>query len=234
MDNLEVRASTRRTRLLGAVLGALLVTTFLAVANPVHATAADSAVEAQFLSAINGIRAAHGAQPLHLYGELTGIARAWSDQMVANGGISHNPDFSNEVQAYWLKLGENVGVGGDVQSLMNAFVNSPAHYRNIVDPDYNYIGVGVSYDANGRMYTTHDFMRLDDAPAPASAPDPDPAPAPAPAPALAQGPVAAAPATSNTPAPSPAAASAPTETPSAVPARVHAVLETLFVSDLDS
>ena len=55
--------------------------------------------------------------------------------MVANGGISHNPDFSNEVQAYWMKLGENVGVGGDVQSLMNAFVNSP-YFRS------DFIGLG--------------------------------------------------------------------------------------------
>ena len=230
MDNLDARGSTRRPRLLVAVLGALLLTTFLAVANPVNATAADSAVESQFISAINAIRAAHGAQPLRMYGELTGIARAWTDQMVADGGISHNPDFSGQVSAYWMKLGENVGVGGDVQSLMNAFVNSPAHYRNIVDPEYNYVGVGVSYDGNGRMYTTHDFMRLDDAPAPAPAPEPEPesAPAPAPAPAPAQGPVAA-PATS---APSPAAASAPTDAPPAAPARVHTMLATLFVSDL--
>ena len=227
MDQLEERVTARRRpRIIGAVLGALLLTAVLAVANPVHAGASNSGVESQFVSAINAIRAAHGAQPLRVYGELTGIARNWSDQMVANGGISHNPDFSGEVSAYWMKLGENVGVGGDVTSLMNAFVNSPAHYRNIVDPDFNYIGVGVSYDASGRIYTTHDFMRLDDAPAPDPAPDPDPAPAPEPAPAPASQAPAAAPAS----APSPAAAPAPTEPP-AVPARVHAMLTALRAGD---
>jgi len=227
MNELEAGASTHgRPRLIAAVLAAVLLTTFFAIANPVHAGAADRTVESQFVSAINAIRAAHGAQPLQVYGELTGIARSWSDQMVANGGISHNPDFSNEVQAYWLKLGENVGVGGDVQSLMNAFVNSPAHYRNIIDPEFNYIGVGVSYDARGRMYTTHDFMRFEGDSAPADpAPAPEPAPAPAPAPAPPQG-SAAAPAS----APAPAAASAPTESPAA-PARVHAVLAALRVGD---
>ena len=228
MNELEAGAPThRRPRLIGAVLAAVLLSTFFAIANPVHASAADRNVESQFVSAINAIRAAHGAQPLQIFDELTGIARSWSDQMVANGGISHNPDFSNEVQAYWLKLGENVGVGGDVQSLMNAFVNSPAHYRNIIDPDYNYIGVGVSYDANGRIYTTHDFMRFDGGSAPAApAPAPDPAPAPAPTSAP-QGSVAA-PVPAS--APTPAAASAPTEPPAA-PARVHAVLTALRVGD---
>jgi hypothetical protein len=85
-----------------------------------------------------------------------------------------------------------VGVGYDVDGLMKAFINSSAHYRNIVDPDFNYIGVGVSYGADGRMYTTHDFMYLpdggdapaDSAPTPTaseshrrSAPDPEPPPA---------------------------------------------------------
>ena len=54
--------------------------------------------------------------------------------MVANGGISHNPNLANDVSANWTKLGENVGVGNDVDSLMNAFINSPAHYHNLVDP----------------------------------------------------------------------------------------------------
>jgi uncharacterized protein YkwD len=228
MDQLDERVTTRRrSRIFGAVLGALLLTTVLAVANPVHAGASNGGVESQFVAAINAIRAAHGAQPLRLYGELTGIARNWSDQMVANGGISHNPDYTNEVSAYWTKLGENVGVGGDVTSLMNAFVNSPAHYRNIIDPDFNYIGVGVSFDGQGRIYTTHDFMRFEDAPAPDPAPDPEPAPAPDPAPAPhAQAPVAAPPPS----APAPAAAPAPTEPPAA-PARVHTMLTALRAGD---
>ena len=97
-----------------------------------------------------------------------------------------------------------MGVGYDVNGLMAAFVKSPAHYENIVDPEFNYVGVGVSYGADGRLYTTHDFMGLDTSnpnPPPATAPAPrrrqphitTPAPAPEPAP----------------PAPPPAAASAP-------------------------
>ena len=71
---------------------------------------ADSGAEAQFVAKINNIRAQNGLAPLAVYGELRGVARNWTDQMVANGGISHNPNLANEVSANWTKLGEN---GGD-------------------------------------------------------------------------------------------------------------------------
>ncbi len=156
-----------------------------------------------------------------MYGELTGIARGWSDQMAANGGISHNPGFSASVSAGWTKLGENVGVGYSVDDLMTAFVNSPAHYRNIVDPSFNYIGVGVSYGADGRMYTTHDFMAMGEA----AAPEPE-APAPAdPAPNFAA--PAPTPATAAVPDPAPAPEQPPAPAPTAEPVRVIAVLTAL-------
>jgi hypothetical protein len=218
-------------KLLGSVLGIILLAAFSVLATPVPAGAADSGTEAQFVAKINNIRAQNGLAPLAVYGELRGVARNWTDQMVANGGISHNPNLANEVSANWRKLGENVGVGGDVDSLMNAFVNSPAHYKNIVDPQYNYIGVGVSYDGSGRMFTTHDFMRMDNESAPA-----DPAPAPAP-PAPAPSPKKRAAAPPADAAAAPTADSAPTaDTPPAAPptspatsVRVHTVLTALRV-----
>jgi hypothetical protein len=125
---------------------------------------------------INSIRASKGLTPLTVSAELTGIARNWTDRMVANGGLSHNPNYSSQVSANWRKLGENVGMGSDADTVMNAFLNSSVHYKNITDPAYNYIGVGVSYDATGQLYTTHDFMAADDGPPPSN--DPPPAPAP--------------------------------------------------------
>jgi hypothetical protein len=223
-------------KLFGALLCAILTFAILGVAHPVAAQAADAGAEAQFLSSINSIRAQHGLGPLALYGELTGIARDWSDQMAGAGAISHNPNYTAEVSANWTKLGENVGVGYDVPGLMNAFVNSPAHYRNIVDPAYNYIGIGVSYGSDGRMYTTHDFMSLGDAPAPQ--PDPTPAPQPDPTPA----PVASAPtrgtsdgsgasSAASAPTEDTPAAPAPVPPPSATPVRVAAVLTALRAVD---
>jgi hypothetical protein len=212
-------------KLFGAVLGAVMVAALFVLASPAPANAADSNAEAQFVAQINSIRASNGLAPLAVYGELHSVARSWTDQMVDAGGISHNPNLAGDVSANWTKLGENVGVGSSVSSLMQAFVASPAHYKNIVDPAYNYIGVGVSYDASGRMFTTHDFMALGDAPPP---PPPDDSGSSAPAPAPKK--------KSSTPpadsAPTPDAAPAPTEPPPpptapATSGRVHTVLTAL-------
>jgi uncharacterized protein YkwD len=205
-----------------AALTAVLMAAVLVLGTPATAGAADNGAEGQFVAAINSIRAQNGLGPVHVYGELQGVARNWTDQMVANGGISHNPNLGGDVSANWRKLGENVGVGHSVDSLMNAFVNSPAHYRNIVDPAFNYIGVGVSYGDDGRMYTTHDFMALDDG---SNEPAPDPAPAPAPRRQASAAPAPSAPES----APAEPAAPAPPPPPPAAPLRVKAVLTALRV-----
>jgi hypothetical protein len=169
---------SRPAKVLGAIVGAVLCAALLVLANPAPAQAADASAEASFVSRINSLRTSHGLAPLQVYGELVGIGRGWSDQMAGAGSISHNPNLSSQVSAQWTKLGENVGVGSDVDTLMNAFVNSPPHYKNIMDPGFNYIGVGVSYGSDGRMFVTQDFMELDDQSV--QAPDPTPPPAPKP------------------------------------------------------
>ena len=135
------------------------------------AGAADATAEQAFVDALNEIRAAEGLAPLQLDTELTIAARNWTDTMVGNadggdgrGALAHAADLSVGITVYWTKLGENVGYGPDVDVLVNAFVASPSHYRNIVDPDFESIGVGVSYDAEGTMWTTHRFMVSEAAP----------------------------------------------------------------------
>lgn len=125
--------------------------------------------EAAFVAKINNLRTSKGLRPLAVDGELTQIGRRWAGKMAAAGQISHNPNFPNEVTQDWEKLGENVGVGSNVDELFDAFVNSPAHYRNIADPAFTHIGVGVVYADDGSLYTAHQFMKLR-----ASAPPPRP------------------------------------------------------------
>ena len=92
-----------------------------------------------------------------------------------------------------------MGKGGDVDALQQAFVNSPPHYENLVDPAFNYVGVGVVYGAGNMIYVTVDFMARGSASAPRPPPAPrtfnrSPAPAArAPAPLPAPAPVAATP-----------------------------------------
>jgi hypothetical protein len=143
--------------------------------------------------------------------------------------ISHNPNFPNQVTANWRKLGENVGTGGNVDVLFTAFVNSPAHYENLVDPAFNNVGVGVVIK-NGTIYTSHQFMQLaGGAAAPAPAPKPAAAPKAAPAPKPAAAPRTTAPRAPAAPraaaapkaaAAAPVAAPAPPPPPPVPPARL--------------
>lgn len=139
-----------------------------------EAPSADAGLESQFVSRINSLRASKGLGQLQVSGELVGVARGWTEHMVAAGQISHNPALGSSVSGAWTKLGENVGVGYEVESLMQAFINSPAHYRNLVDPAWTHVGVGVTVATDGRIYTTHNFMALG-----AAAPPPTTPPAPA-------------------------------------------------------
>jgi uncharacterized protein YkwD len=183
----------------------------------VVASAPSPEFESQFVSRINSLRASKGLSQLQVSGQLQGVARNWTEQMVQAGQISHNPNLGSQVSGDWTKLGENVGVGYDVDGLMQAFINSSAHYKNLVDPEWNYVGVGVTMAADGRMYTTHNFMAMGSAPAPAPAPRPAPTPrAPAPS-----GPPATEAPTTTTTAPPPPPVPHPT------PERVTAVLDPL-------
>jgi hypothetical protein len=62
-----------------------------------------------------------------------------------------------------------------VQQLFDAFVASPSHYENLIDPGFGFIGVGVVYDGQGRMWTAHRFMAVGETPVTTSPPPQSPA-----------------------------------------------------------
>lgn len=138
----------------------------LGLAQPATATGDETAA---FVAHINTLRAAKGVGALRTDPALTAVAARWTDRMVEAAGISHNPELGSQVAASWVSLGENVGVGTDVDALFQAFVDSPSHYANLVDPEYQYLAVATRWGPDGRLYTTHLFMSVADA-APSPAP----------------------------------------------------------------
>jgi len=120
---------------------------------------ADGASEAGFLAEINATRSANGLGSLSVDGGLRSHARNHTQDMINAGNIYHSS--SGELQAAagsgWSKLGENVGRGGSVGSLHDAFMNSTGHRANILG-DYNYVGIGTG-TSNGVLYVTVVFMK---------------------------------------------------------------------------
>src|SRR5262249_52419968 len=88
-------------------------------------------------------------------------------------------------------LGENIAYGfGTAQGVMTAWMNSPGHRANILDPNYTEIGIAVAYAADGMPYLTQFFgSPMPGNPTgpspvtpPSTTPPPPPTPTPPPAP----------------------------------------------------
>lgn len=148
----------------------VFATVSLAGAAPANAQESGTVeMEREFVALLNDLRASKGLPVLALHDELVGKARRWSGTMAAEGDIWHS-DLREGITAPWRRLGENVGMGSSVRSLHDALVASPSHYENLVDPGFNYVGLGVVVDAEGTIFVSQEFMELAPAPAPTPVP----------------------------------------------------------------
>lgn len=141
--------------MVGAVAIAVSVT--LVAPAPAPAVADTAAHEAAFVSKLNDLRASKGLRTLKVDTRLTGLGRAWADKLADDGRLSHNMNLPKVAPSTWLVLGENVGTGDDVQSIHNAFVASPGHYKNLLDRRWDSVGIGVVV-SGGRIWVAEQFM----------------------------------------------------------------------------
>jgi uncharacterized protein YkwD len=123
------------------------------LSQPASSTAA--AIEEQFYALTNADRQAAGVAGLTRGASLDSYARAQAAALANAGALSHS-DISQLLGTWWI-VGENVGYGPDAQTIQTAYRNSPGHYENIVEPSFTSIGVGVSVDANGRVWTAQEY-----------------------------------------------------------------------------
>lgn len=135
----------------------LILVAAISVLMAVLAVPAMASPAGTFFSRINNSRANAGLPPVERYWDLTDDARAHTDAMIEAGGIFHSSNLSS-VTGVWEALGENVGVGGDANSLHDAFMASSGHRANILG-NYNYVGIGAKVDEDGLLWVTVIFMR---------------------------------------------------------------------------
>jgi len=135
-----------------------LLVALTALALPLMATVTPARADnaSTLLTLVNALRVAHGAGPLYADPTLTRVAQSWSAHMAASG-LTHDPNISAQLNGGWTKIGENIGRGGSVPIVFNAFVTSPFHFENMIDPTYNLTGIGVVVGANGSLWITQDF-----------------------------------------------------------------------------
>lgn len=150
---------------LARLLPLLLLVTALLQAVPATAQEFDVVAEDGFVQAINASRAAQGLAPLAVNGDLTAVARGWSNELSVVGSLSHNPSYTAQYPGEWRRMGENVGtmtwLGADTATLVDrlhrAFMDSAGHRANILG-DYNQLGVGVR-TVGPTMWVTVNFLQ---------------------------------------------------------------------------
>lgn len=135
------------------------------------------AAEDAFVAHLNAARAEAGLDALRRDDGLVEAARGWARWMGERRNLRHADDIVTGAPADWTKAGENVGRGGTVDAVWEAFMASPSHAANVLDPAFTRIGVGVVQTSDGILYTAHRFAGAtsDQAPTPPPpADEPDP------------------------------------------------------------
>jgi uncharacterized YkwD family protein/spore coat assembly protein SafA len=114
-------------------------------------------VEREVIRLTNVERQKQGLQPLKENWELSRVARHKTWEMREQGYLSHTSRSGSPftmMKAYGINYssaGENIAQGQrSAQEVVQAWMNSAGHRKNILNPDYNQIGVG--YDSNGNWW----------------------------------------------------------------------------------
>ncbi|MGD6782040.1 MULTISPECIES: SafA/ExsA family spore coat assembly protein [Bacillaceae] len=122
--------------------------------------------EEQVAKLVNQERAKHGLKPLKLNWELSRVARYKSQDMIDKKYFSHTSptygspfDMIRNFGISYRSAGENIAAGQQTpQEVMNAWMNSEGHRKNILSSQYTEIGVGYAKGGQYGHYWTQMFI----------------------------------------------------------------------------
>lgn len=157
------RRKTYRAGILAvALLGSAVLGTMLVVLTQAEAPDSSRAEtqEWEILTLINNERRLAGAQPLRMQTNIRDYARIHAKDMRTQGSIWHDmPAYTQWLPDGWRSSAENVAYSSSVARIHQALMDSSGHRTNILNPSYNYIGIGVAHSASGStMYLSENFL----------------------------------------------------------------------------
>jgi uncharacterized protein YkwD len=126
-------------------------------------------LEESSVRAVNEVRRQAGLSVLVASPELVAVARAHSADQAHAGRSGHlgtdgrgPAERARDRGIRYSALAENVamnrGYDDPVRAAMAAWMASPAHRKNILDPRFETTGVGVAIAENGAVYFTQLFL----------------------------------------------------------------------------
>ncbi|WP_406422239.1 CAP domain-containing protein [Streptomyces sp. NBC_00842] len=143
-----------------ATASAAPTTSAAAPARRATTPAGDTSAQAAVLALVNQERAKVGCSPVTASAPLTSLAQNFSDDMAARGFFDHTDpggrtpwDRASKAGVTGLG-GENIARGqADAQAVMDSWMNSEGHRANILNCDYETLGVGVHFGSGGPWWT---------------------------------------------------------------------------------
>ncbi len=158
---------SRRALLLSLALVAPIVLAQTPWSRPSQ-TVSSNAIQAeawQLVQLANQARAQAGAGPLQWDAALATAARQHCLRMAANNSISHQypgePDASQraaQAGARFSLIEENVAIAPTPAQIHDAWMHSPGHRTNLLNPKVDHVGVAVVAGRNG-LYAVADYER---------------------------------------------------------------------------
>ena len=125
-----------------------------------------TAIEKQVLKLVNAERAKYGISALTWADDLARIARAHSQDMIRRSFFDHtNPDGQSPFDRLknsgirYRYAAENIAYGQRTpEAVMNAWMNSSGHRKNILNANLREIGIGAVSSSGGMIYWTQLFV----------------------------------------------------------------------------
>jgi uncharacterized protein YkwD len=128
-------------------------------------------LEAQLLDEVNAVRARHYLIPLRRISELDRVARDHSLDMARRNYLSHDsPEGANPVDRItsggvdgFTLAAENLGKtnrGNPNREIVQGWLASPDHRRNLLSPPFNTTGIGIARAADGSLVYTQVYVTV--------------------------------------------------------------------------
>jgi len=125
-------------------------------------------IELDLFNLVNIERQELGLPPVRFSPPLSFLARKHSQDMALREDISHlstsGETYSERLVEggfYFIKNGENVAYSQTFipEFIHKGFMDSPGHRANVLDPDFDELGIGVVFKKDKGYYVTQDFVR---------------------------------------------------------------------------
>jgi len=127
-----------------------------------------SAIEEELLEWVNKERTARDLNPLMFSHDLRAVATEHSKDMASHQKLTHlsssgklYSDRLVDAGLYFIEIGENVATSEtfDVAFIHQGFMSSPEHRENVLNPNFDTVGIGIVYSQDQKYFITQDFFQ---------------------------------------------------------------------------